>query len=527
MAKEQFLVTGAAIKCPFGTEKCRLLQGCNNGTAIIGEKCFMSVNDAVKNQNIKGFGTCKAKPDEKEEVKCMAQILLAKEWMNPVTKQKMPTTQGSAEAIHKDAKLLCMYGKTYISAVTTGQEELTESEKQFIKYMKENFGFDNDVIMIMVDVMRAIDKKYAYRSEKEKTWMFTRLTGGFYYGDGGPDNFLENSKETNLKQVIDQIMWSATAGIVGFTFMDKDWMKTPGTAYMDKEKRYFTNTLGISERDYYKLRFETRVQHEITSRPGVTYPEYFLNQGEHREKWKELFFKAEGYTGKEENIDDIFGDRWKTLYNEYTLYNEENLKKNKVDDWIKEKAPVEYDEIISSNLNASPKYNDFLHQQITTASNLIPDNRDVVKILSDSMKNVINISSDYSPTASFTNAKIDMEEKMTRGIAKDLSGWLGDVVLGDRKLTNDDYKSDLDAVNIAGRVNREDLSFMDVINDYYGQDDFNRAKEFIQNNGGNKDIAMTKIKTEINTINIIKPLGEEGAHKDFLYSIENELNSLE
>ncbi|AND79598.1 hypothetical protein A0O21_05955 [Streptococcus pantholopis] len=70
---------------------------------------------------------------------------------------------------------------------------------------------------------------------------------------------------------------------------------------------------------------------------------------------------------------------------------------------------------------------------------------------------------------------------------KDLSGWEGDTTYNANDMTpsigEDDYKADLDAVNIAGRI-EQGQSYDKAMSSYYrdvAKDDTVREKEFLQN----------------------------------------------
>jgi len=93
-----------------------------------------------------------------------------------------------------------------------------------------------------------------------------------------------------------------------------------------------------------------------------------------------------------------------------------------------------------------------------------------------------------------------------RGNAVKASGWLGDVstIAFDREpsMGNDDYKADLDAVNIARRIRHAKASFDDTLRQYYNEldsDVTNRAQEFQRH---------YKVKDIINEINSVDTSGK-------------------
>lgn len=107
---------------------------------------------------------------------------------------------------------------------------------------------------------------------------------------------------------------------------------------------------------------------------------------------------------------------------------------------------------------------DFTHQSITTAT--ILDNN----IRLANMSGVV--------TGRFDSKAVD-----------ELAGWRGDttkVPAEKPSIGNDDYKADLDAVNITQRMKDKNISYTQASNDYYhelSRGQTNRAKEFKNNSG--------------------------------------------
>ena len=79
----------------------------------------------------------------------------------------------------------------------------------------------------------------------------------------------------------------------------------------------------------------------------------------------------------------------------------------------------------------------------------------------------------------------------------DMSGWYGDVTdaaFAKPNMGNDDYKADLDSVNITSRMKKDNISFIEANNEYYKNLEngtYNRAIEFKKNKG--EDITKNKI----------------------------------
>ena len=117
---------------------------------------------------------------------------------------------------------------------------------------------------------------------------------------------------------------------------------------------------------------------------------------------------------------------------------------------------------------------DFAHQSITTATNLY-DNK-------NRLANFVGLTKGYwGNSHQHTN---------------DLSGWLGDVTIGNPPSMNiPDYKADLDAVNITSIMKNQRISYVAATNQYYDQlstNSYSRESEFLKNVGG-----MNHVKEQI------------------------------
>ena len=122
-----------------------------------------------------------------------------------------------------------------------------------------------------------------------------------------------------------------------------------------------------------------------------------------------------------------------------------------------------------------------------------------------------------------------------------MSGWLGDttnVADVNPSIGNDDYKADLDSVNITSIMKKDNISFIEASNKYYNNLEngtYNRAEEFKKNIGLNEvknkifnQLVMTKKDGEI----LAKPSNIEYIKKNypqtynFIKSVENNKNDL-
>ena len=109
---------------------------------------------------------------------------------------------------------------------------------------------------------------------------------------------------------------------------------------------------------------------------------------------------------------------------------------------------------------------DFAHQSITTATNLY-DNKNRLANFEGLRKGYWGNSHQHT---------------------NDLSGWLGDVTIGNPPSMNiPDYKADLDAVNIISIMKNQRISYVAATNQYYDQlstNSYSRESEFLKNMGG-------------------------------------------
>lgn len=505
--EKQFLVSGAKLKCPCGTITCKLKAGKEYASMLIGAKTFLSVQATKEGENIEGFGMCLSQKCTGGTIPCTARMLLAGEWVNPVTLNSVLLINEEDEAIHREAKLLCISGRASIQALTTGQVELTESEEKFYKYMREMFGFDDDIIEIMLKVIYAIDEAYPNESERMKAWRFARLMGGFSYGFGEENKFIEirhkldpegsPDKGSTLKSIVDSFKWKVTAG---------DY---PDINIIVDEKDYFVNKLHLSEDEYYKLRFHVMAQHEITSRPACCFPDYITvgieipgSDGKmfihpYNEVWKNFFEKidSEGDFAVEweklyKQYVDIPEDVYELLASQYTLF-----------------ADYTYIESNTKDYPIGPNYSDFAHQQILTATitleNAVADNQagnsvkaamnplkvldsDYVKAMFGPISLLPSFNKGLDSVAAYADVADEAVKYMVHAYRTSLAGWLGDIRLADSKMSEDDYKADLDGLNLSNLIIKEDISTIEAINEYYSALEsgaITREKEFLCNMG--------------------------------------------
>ncbi|MBP2623752.1 hypothetical protein [Streptococcus oricebi] len=154
------------------------------------------------------------------------------------------------------------------------------------------------------------------------------------------------------------------------------------------------------------------------------------------------------------------------------------LKREKMNDYNDYKQKMEgavghkltdknFEELWTEKLAAFNGKNDFTHQSITMATHLY-----------DNQFRLANLLGGHENT-------------------NKLSGWKGDVTMAagaNPSMKDDDYKADLDSVNLIHRM-AKGQSYLEASRQYYqdlGAEKINRAKEFLDNMGG-----IDKVKDEV------------------------------
>lgn len=504
--EEQFLVSGAELKCPNGTKTCELRAGEGYAMVQIGSKVFPPVQAAIKGENIEGFGMCLATQGCGGAMPCMAKAKFADQWINPATVSKVMSVRQEEEAIHRLAKLLCISGKANIRALTTGQVELTESERKFYKYMQDMFGFDDKVIAIMLKVIYAIDRKYPEESERKKAWRFARLMGGFSYGYGAEDRFIEirNGLVPNMNESVnydniakDRAQWKLTAGIY-------DGLEE-GVSEID----YFVKTLQLSESEYYTLRFHVMAQHEITSRPAACHPVYMSGDGGiegHTHPYKTVWSKYFQLSDQDGN----FEEEWTRLYQKYVSIPESDYQRlSNNPQYFGTYGNIDK-EVSNAGYTIEPVYADFSHQQILT-STITLENADAdigSGVMGGSTIGLLSLLSGnilFTTTGLLTGVAggVTVHDYRTS-----LAGWLGDLKLADGKMSEDDYKADLDGYNISSLIIDEDMNTVEAVNTYYESLEMGtatRENEFLCNMGnGNAENGLAHVEILIGGFDLLK-----------------------
>ena len=188
---------------------------------------------------------------------------------------------------------------------------------------------------------------------------------------------------------------------------------------------------------------------------------------------------------------------------------------HQIDTDITRKYKIRYKELqtlkekILEQHNNKKGYNDFAHQSITTATILQP------QIFPDVNNAMWAINSNLGKTNSTDPIQFTAE----------LAGWRGDVTgqaLASPNMGNDDYKADLDAVNISSLMWQKELDYAMASNLYYHElenGNYTRAEQFVKNVGGKKYLYSEIFKSEN-----VKNMNELSAKNPTAYNFLKSLN---
>ena len=236
-------------------------------------------------------------------------------------------------------------------------------------------------------------------------------------------------------------------------FRDYIFLRVVGAAYYNDFK--WNETAGYLRNYFFDevISSPSTVEKMRVEKPIL---EIFKELGLKEEKAKELYYNLrlqhEMAGGKSDNIEKIKDDDQKNGTNHYDTYKstyEKVYENNKFDQF--------WDEKLKAYSNNGVGHADFTHQSITMATHLNP--------------NQVQLADIYGG----------------RERVKDLSGWEGDTTKNatDKKpsIGEDDYKADLDSVNLIGRM-QQGQSYDQAITSYYSDLQKNttlREREFLKN----------------------------------------------
>ena len=158
---------------------------------------------------------------------------------------------------------------------------------------------------------------------------------------------------------------------------------------------------------------------------------------------------------------------------------------------------------------------DFAHQSITTATSLY-------RVGHLRSANIIAFQNSHK------NTTVPWYERIPKAVSKlfgakeytdELAGWRGDATgeaLKKPTMGNDDYKADLDSVNIVSLMKKKDVDYATAVNQYYKdirEGEYTRARAFVENSGGRdrilKELLDAELIEEDNLKSALKELREK------------------
>ncbi|EFM30119.1 hypothetical protein [Streptococcus gallolyticus] len=276
----------------------------------------------------------------------------------------------------------------------------TNEEKAFMANLMTQYGFDAETAQLILEVKRGIDKEFPKLSQNERDYLLLLTMGNFVYGEKAATS---SGAIEKIWGYINDTMWVNTAG----TYHEVD-----GRLQMLTAEEFLTY-LGIKQEDINKLRYNVRLQNQMSS----------------------------GALGNSKSIQGTG--------------NYKNIKKN-VENLYGTMTDAEFEAFWDSKYQSYANQADFAHQSITMATILY--------------QNPIRNANLYTLNNEKTN---------------DLAGWRGDTTddaFVEPSIGNDDYKADLDAVNIT-ELMKTGLSYQEATNRYYadlGKGTYTRADKFLE-----------------------------------------------
>ena len=237
-------------------------------------------------------------------------------------------------------------------------------------------------------------------------------------------------------------------------FRDYIFLRVVGAAYYNDFK-WNETAGGLWQYFYYEFVSDPNTGQKLRTLKPIL--EIFQELGLKEKKAKELYYNLrlqhEMAGGESDNIEKIKDDDQKNGTNHYDSY------KSTYEGIYGDKGNFDqfWDSKLKSYSNNGAGHADFTHQSITMATHLNP--------------NQAQLSDLYGG----------------RERVKDLSGWEGDTTFNanDMKpsIGEDDYKADLDSVNLIGRM-QNGQSYDQAISSYYAdlqKDSSQREREFLKN----------------------------------------------
>lgn len=199
--------------------------------------------------------------------------------------------QNKAETLKAESSyMVCTKGWGIIYFINDGQQvkEFANELDIFMETLQEQFGFDRRTVGALGELYRAIQEKYADKTQKEKDWYFTRALSQM----AGYDN----------KKV--------------FVVETHAWRRGAGQVYKyGKSDKYFVKELGMDEATYKYMYQMIRLQHAMSSDSEkysyTSLEEMKNNNNQEFQEWKKNMEKGTGL----KFTDDSYLKYYETLYN--------------------------------------------------------------------------------------------------------------------------------------------------------------------------------------------------------------------
>ena len=234
-------------------------------------------------------------------------------------------------------------------------------------------------------------------------------------------------------------------------FRDYIFLRVVGAAYYD-DFRWNETAGGLWQYFYYEFVSDPNTGQKLRTLKPIL--EIYQELGLKKEKAKELYYNLRlqhELASGENNDSETLKVNSPKLYETYKKrYSEAYDKEDDFDKF--------WDTKLKAYSNNGAGHADFTHQSITMATHLNPNQVQLADIYAGSREHV-----------------------------KDLSGWEGDTTKNatDKKpsIGEDDYKADLDSVNLIGRM-QQGQSYDQAISSYYAdlqKDSTQREREFLKN----------------------------------------------
>lgn len=323
-------------------------------------------------------------------------------------------------------------GESWRMGIVSADSELA-AIYLFKNNIKDQFGFDDRTIEIMLKVYAKLKDNNPDESQSELDWLFIRLMGGLYYDDD-PQKVLRFS-------IGSKPFWDNVSGIAydGMT-----------------EEKYYVDTLGIGKEEYDWLRYKVRVQHVIVGASDNYRLPSSIDEIKSSNRYEDF-------------------QRWKKTFDKQTGYQYKSVEGNETEEEKVKKEEEEFLRIWNNQYGDFLDKGDFAHQQITTSAIMASE----PSFHRDGIESNIFLHTDDEGVADYAGWLGDA------------------TLMPPPSFGGDDYISDLDAENITSCMKNKKISYFEAANYYYDElaNGSSRATLFLKDTG--LDVVKNKIYSEL------------------------------